>query len=76
MLYSILGTAVWRLIRVFVSGKPYEYLFQNIDTAVASAVGVGMAGYFVAKWEWLDNEDEYEDGPKAARTSPDSLSER
>lgn len=57
--YSILGAAAWRLCRVFISGKPYEFLYENVDNVTAAAVGMAIFGYLQAKWEWKKSEKEY-----------------
>src|SRR2546421_736497 len=59
MLCLIAGVIIWKLGRIFISGKRYEFLLENIDTAVVMAVGFGIAGFLQAKREWNTNEKEY-----------------
>jgi hypothetical protein len=46
----------WQSIHI---GKPYEFLLENVDNAIAAAGGMGIFGYLQAMWEWKKSEKEY-----------------
>src|SRR3954464_13547702 len=68
MLCSIFGTAIWRLGRIYFSGKPYEFLFESLDTAIVAAISFGIVGYWQSSREWRQSEKEYASDQLTANT--------